>query len=241
MRIILAGPPKTGNVWVENILARVYGLHPQVPVPPYHFWGARDVVDLQRLVDDGGFADGAIFHQHYWPTEAFLALAAEIPCHLVSVVRHPYDTFVSLYFYIQNFTDAFRAVGASDVQIIGKPIDHPDVLDFLATGFRIHLLQANAWVQSGRSRVVRYEELHRDPVTAIRRLADGIQPVPGDRITDALVASDASRMRQQSVWLARHIRQGAVGDWRNHLSAPHLEIFRTVLADLVVALGYAVR
>lgn len=48
MRIIVAGPPKTGNIWVKHILAEVYGLKNLTPHP------RADAGQLKRFVDQGG-------------------------------------------------------------------------------------------------------------------------------------------------------------------------------------------
>ncbi len=62
MRIVIAGPPKAGNVWLKCILGTVYGLQPLGPqaVPE------RPRLDLfKEWIARGGFGDGTIFHQHY--------------------------------------------------------------------------------------------------------------------------------------------------------------------------------
>ncbi len=239
MRIILAGPPKTGNVWVENILATVYELKTIENPPSYDFWEKRDVNLLREFVQRGQFADNSIFHQHYWPTDQFLLLAATIPCHLITVIRDPYDTFVSLYHYIQNFADSFRAVNDPGVMVIGKPISHPSVLEFLRSSYKVHLQQANSWVQDGRSVVVRYEDLHHDAVATVRRVTQRLLSVSDEKIIQALSESTASKMRRRSHWMSLHVRSAKEGDWRHELGSEHLEIFRSHFAELVRGLGYS--
>src|SRR5215218_3117071 len=62
VRIIIAGPPKAGNVWLKCILGHIYDLRPltnrETPNRP-QFQLFKDWVEA------GGFPDGTVFHQHY--------------------------------------------------------------------------------------------------------------------------------------------------------------------------------
>ena len=62
VRIMIAGPPKAGNVWLKCILGHIYDLRPllkhETPQrPQFHL--------LKAWLEDGNFPDGTIFHQHY--------------------------------------------------------------------------------------------------------------------------------------------------------------------------------
>ena len=193
------------------------------------------------------FRDGTIFHQHYEYSDELRAAVAAVPAHLVTIVRDPYDMFVSAYFNLQ--TKAMVAPGRAaepkrrppgHEMIVGKPLDHPDVLAYLADGFRRYLVMANDWMHRGRSTVVRYEQMHHDPVGELSRATDQIQPVDVEQIRGALDSCSAARMRQMDPNKAWRIRVAAVGDWRNHLTASHLTIFADH-ADLIRSLGYEVR
>ncbi len=141
-----------------------------------------------------------------------------------------------MYYFVQNFPRYKCHV------IYGKPIDHPDVLDFIGRvkgGFGIHLLAAVKWVESGRSEVVRYEDLHADAHESLRKLSQAIQPVDGESIRQAIQVCSVQNMRKKSNTLKRHIRKATVGDWRNHLTEAHLDVFR-VHADMIERIGYPV-
>lgn len=233
---MLAGPPKTGNVWVKHMLLSIYGLKrlPKEAEP------TETVESFRNFVDAGLFEEGSIFHQHFRYSAELCDLADAVPCHLVTVIRNPYDTFVSFYHYIQRFSDIFSAADTTDAKVIGKPIDDPDVLELLKGTFGYHLVLANEWVNSGRSNIVRYEALHADPQREIRQLTDKIEPVADARIAAAIRNTQADKMRKRNDFLAKHIRSASVDDWKNHLSEPHLEVFRTHHAGLVQGLGYEV-
>ncbi len=236
IRIIVAGPPKTGNVWIKHILAELYGLHIISPEP------GAEVEELQSFLQNGQFPPDSIFQQHYWPTEEFLSLVAAEQIHLVTVLRNPYDAFVSLYHFVQNFPENFPP-GHELHPLRKNLIDDPEIFAFIARvqkGFGIHLQLAYEWLASERSQIVRYEDLQLDPFPEVARLASRIAPVEEAAIRAAIEASSAEKMRKRSNRLSRHIRKAKVGDWKNHLSEEHLQVFRANHADLIEKLGYEV-
>lgn len=239
MRIVINGPPKQGHRWLKCLLADVYDLKvlggtqtPETRPDAFAAW-----------VEAGGFADGTIFHQHAKFSRRLAREMAAAPAHLIAVIRDPYDTFVSLYFWAQDRA-AHGELGERERprnSILDKPLDHPDVVAFLAEGYGQYVAQANEWLHSGRAEVVRYEDLHRDPIATLRRVTDRIEPVAEERITRAVEACRAENMRQKSAKFARHVRSATVGDSAQHLTAAHLAVFRDRYGDLVRSLGYPVR
>lgn len=251
MRIVIAGPPKTGNVWLKCLLATAYGLRSLGPakVP------ARPELPLFRAwVERGGFADDAVFHQHY-DYSAELADAIEaVPARIVTIIRDPYDTFVSSYFTLQKYVAGNDGQGGGSAQVVGeregrrraalkgKSLDDPEILEHLrGGGFRNNMLKAHGWLASGRGVVVRYEDLHADPAATLGRLAETLGPLPAERIAQAIESCSADTIRQQGGRRSGHVRAATVGDSRNRLSEEQLAVFREQHADLIRALGYEVR
>lgn len=239
MRIVVNGPPKQGHRWLKCLLANVYDL--RVLGGELRPESRPDA--LAAWIEAGGFADGTIFHHHAKFSRRLVRVLEAAPARLVTVVRDPYDTFVSLYYWAQDRA-AHGEAGDRDRPrnaLVGKPLDDPGVLAFLADGFDQNLFQANEWLHSGRAIVVRYEDLHRDPVAALHRVTDQIGPPPEEAIVRAVEFCRAENMRARSAKLARHVRSATVGDSKQHLSDPHLAIFRDRYRDLVRSLGYPVR
>jgi hypothetical protein len=238
VRIIIAGPPKAGNVWLKCLLGTIYDLRPltQKETP------ARPRTDLFRdWAAAGNFADGTIFHQHYAYEPALCDAIEALPAHAVTIVRDPYDTFVSSYHTIQQYEGEEGRKGRR-AQITGPALDSDEVYAFLRNGgFRGNMRRAQAWIASGRSHVVRYEDLHRDPVAALTRLTDAIRPAPAARIAAAIDYCSAENMRKRDNPRKPHVRSAKVGDSRQSLNDTHLAIFRDLHADLIRALGYEVR
>jgi hypothetical protein len=232
-----------GNKWLKCLLGTIYDLD----------WLRGDDTpatsprQFQQWVAEGKFVDGAIFHQHCRYTPRLCDVIDRAPAHLVTIVRDPYDAFVSLYYWLQSRAAADEAKGkvrpkerARD-RLIGKPLDDPDVLAFLTDGYGEHLRRADEWIHCGRAIVVRYEALHRDPMSELKQATDQIAPVEAERIERAIETCRADNMRKMKPKMAMHIRSATVGDSREKLSEPHLAIFRDKYADLVRALGYEVR
>ncbi len=239
MRIVVSSPPKSGNHWIKCLLGRIYELRwiggskkPTIHPDEFLEWVAQ-----------GKFPDGTIFHQHCRFSKELCDVIDDVPAHHVTIVRDPYDVFVSLYYWMQE--RAARGTGMDKDRprnsVAGKPLDHPDVLAYLDDEFGVNIARANDWVHSGRALVVRYEELHRDPVGELKRVTDRIDPVSTERIEEAIEYCRAENMRQRNQKKAWHVRSAKVGDSRERLGEAHLAVFREQHADLIRSLGYEVR
>lgn len=239
MRIVIAGPPKAGNVWLKCILGNLYDLRPLSPKET----PARPQLPLfAAWAEAGGFGDGTIFHQHYDYSDELADAFAAAGAQTVTIIRDPYDTFVSSYFTIQQHADDdLRQNRRTDV-LLNKPLDHPDVLRYLQEGgFRNNMLRAKEWIESGRTTVVRYEGLHGDPVAELSRVAAELGDVPTEKIEHAVEVCSAENMRKMGGGKSKHVRAAKVGDSRERLNDEHLAIFRDQHGDLIRSLGYEVR
>jgi hypothetical protein len=239
MRIVISSAPKAGNKWLKCLLGSIYELEWLLGERTGRAAGGR----FRDRFAAGGFPDGSIMHQHRRYSERLVDAIEAMPAHPVTIVRNPYDLFVSYYFWAQEKAadnERKERQRPRDV-LVGRPIDHPEALTFLDEEFGHVLILSTGWLQSGRATVVRYEELHADPVGALTRVTNQIQSVERERIEQALEHCSVENMRQMSTNLARHVRKGVVGDSHNHLTDAHLAIFRARHADAIRALGYEVR
>jgi hypothetical protein len=236
MRILIVGSQKSGNVWLMCLLAHAHDLRilvdgekPQRPpgLGTFHEWLAR-----------GGFPDGTIFHHHYRYSPELADAISNVPAHIVTIVRDPYDAFVSYYYAVQ------RRVGRGFERdaLIGKPLDHPDVLQYLRDGsYRQTLKLPRGWITSRRTPVIRYEDLHQDPIGALARLNQHLGSVSQEKLERVVRACSAENMREMEFVRPGHIRAAKVGDSRDQLDESHLAIFRDHYAKLIRSLGYEVR
>jgi hypothetical protein len=243
MRIVISSPPKMGNKWLKCLLSRVYDLQ----------WIIGDdspdtnIAEFGKWVEEGRFPENTIFHQHCKYKPALCDIIDEVPAHLVTIVRDPYDAFVSMYHWIQTRTEYDRERGRVRPKerprnaMYNKAIDDPVILDFLAGGYGENIRRAQEWVSSGRAIVVRYEDLHRDAAEALTRVTNIIEPVDAARIQQAVESCSADNMRNMSKRMSKHVRAAKVGDSRDKLGDAHLQIFREQYGDVLTSLGYEVR
>lgn len=239
VRIVIAGPPKAGNVWLKCILSHIYDLRPltnrETPQrPQFHLF--------KQWVEEGNFPDGTIFHQHYDYNPELVDLIDAESAHVVTIIRDPYDGFVSSYFTIQNHQEDGRRGGRRTDVMAGKSLDDPEVVAYLRNGgFRNNMRRAKEWLESGRTMIVRYERLHTDPIDELRAVTNRVQPVPDERIAAAVEACSAENMRTMGGERSKHVRAAKVGDSHEKLNDEHLAVFREKHADVIRSLGYEVR
>jgi hypothetical protein len=243
MRIVISSPPKMGNKWIKCLLSRVYDLQWIIGEDSPD----TNIEQFDLFVSEGRFPDNTIFHQHCKYKPKICDVIDEIPAHLVTIVRDPYDAFVSMYHWIQTRTDYDRQRGRVRKKerprdaMVGKAIDDPLILEYLADGYGQQIQRAHEWVHSGRAIVVRYEDLHRDPLSALTQVTNQIEPVDAARIEQAIEACSVDNMRKMSKRMSQHVRAAKVGDSRDTLEEAHLKIFRDKYGELLTSLGYEVR
>jgi len=239
VRIVIAVPPKTGNMWLKCLLGCAYGLR---WLRAFETPASADLPALRGWLADGRFPDGTIFHQHYdFASEIADALEA-VPAHLVTIIRDPYDAFVSTYFTLQQHAAESNQKGRKLTELMGKPLGDPIVIEFLRRGgYRNNLQKARDWASSGRAVVLRYEDLSQDPLAALRRATAQIAPVGDESLETAIDYCRADRMRQRTKGGSKHVRTATVGDSIRQLSPEHLDAFREAYADIIAELGYPVR
>ena len=226
-------------MWLKCLLGRAYGLtwlrHFETPE-------RADLPALTTWLAANRFPDGTIFHQHYdYAPEVADALDA-VPAHLVTIVRDPYDAFVSTYYTLQQHSSENNQKGRKFTELMGKPLNDPVVIEFLRQGgYRNNLEKARAWANSGRAVVLRYESLIQDPLAELRRATELIAPIDVESLETAIDYCRADRMRERTKGGSKHVRTATVGDSERQLTADHFEAFREAYAEIIAELGYPVR
>ena len=193
----MAGPPKTGNVWLEKLLSLAFDLEWIRQAPSYTiFWSRHDLSGLEAFIAEGGFRPSSICHQHFWSSRGALLDCTQPWYRARPTLRDPYNKFVSWYFYIQNFADAFIASGDPGCRAIGKAIDHDDVLELLAGEFGSLLDHGIAWLER-QDLIVRYEALHGDPATVLADACAHLNMPFATTVERAIEGAQADVMRRE--------------------------------------------
>lgn len=233
MKLLIAGTPKTGNVWLENLLSHLYEL------PIVDMSGTSLTEIPPRRLSEARF----VAHQHYSCSPELLAWGRQEDVRFLTLLRHPGDVFVSFYYYLNTFSPILEAQGWSRSRsaraLVGERIDSPQVLHFLESHFLPVILQKSlGWLLSGEALCVRYEDLRQEGFATLESLTDQIQPVPRERIELALQRSRIEVMREKDGFLKLHCRNGGTGQWQHELQEAHFEVFRKSWADQLALLGY---
>lgn len=217
LRIMVVGTPKTGNTWMKHLLSAIY----ELPQEPLKVTFRPD--DMESL------GKRWIGQQHYYPLPRLLRWVEENGVVLVTTVRHPGDTFLSLYHYTLNFGDqprhdmALLEAAKQDGEELGA-----NVARYVRDRFFCYLNISIAWLQTRQSCIVRYEDLWRDPLQTLSALTAHIAPVSQERVERAIKRSDIRVLRKKRGHDPRFFREGAVGRWRHLLPPAVVEIFAGV-------------
>lgn len=216
LRIMIVSTPKTGNTWIKALLAEIYNL------PVVRVGMMFDPAEIESL------GPRWITHQHYGARADVIDCGRRNSIIFVTTVRHPGDALVSKFHHVRNFAHerVFADVDRSPIMLRDGDTIGEHTASYVMDGFSTSLNVSLGWIRSGKSHVVHYEDLKRDPVGTLEGLTGSIHRVPLDRIERAVEACSIERMREKSRAGRKFFRQGTVGGWRSELPQEVLDIFR---------------
>ena len=243
-RILIAATEKTGNTWLKYLLSHIY----ELPTP----YISQDFSEAEA----DSLGNRWVTHQHFLPERPLLDWAAKTQAHLVTMIRHPADILVSLYHYCCNYRRSLQGRPRRSRwrwrQTRQRDRKLPDLPHHVVDGELLRILQERimcdvnisvSWIRSGRSSVVRYEDLRIEPLQTLSTLAESIAPVSRDRVEQAIEACDIKVLRDNYAIDSRFFRRALIGEWRSVLPTHVLrrfaeeEPFRSQLSFL----GYKVK
>jgi hypothetical protein len=216
-RILIAATEKTGNTWLKLLLSQIYDL----PTP----YISQDFSEAEA----DSLGNRWVTHQHFLPERPLLAWAAATQTHLVTMIRHPADTLVSLYHYCCNYADHYKDDAAITRALAADMNERQATAELphhVVDGELIRTLQERimcdlnisiSWIHSGRSTLVRYEDLRAEPLTTLSSLTASITSSSRDRIEEAIEACDIEVLRNSSATDSRFFRRALIGEWRTVL------------------------
>lgn len=240
MRVLIASPRKSGGAHLRCLLAAAYGLNVA---------GSRDAPALVAGSDSDAVAawlaelpEGIVTATDYAFGGELATAAARHDVTLVSIVRHPFDLFLSNYEVAQQRA-ARKKNTPEDItfwnQFVGLALDDPRMLAYASEGFREEVDWLLGWQASGEA-TVRFEALSADPTTALL----GLEP-DFAAITPELASRAVEICPPESLFVSRPFRGRRMGDlpagaWRERLPTALLDVLRECHADAAEALGYEV-
>jgi hypothetical protein len=224
-RILIAATEKTGNTWLKYLLAHIY----ELPTP----YISQDFSEAEA----DSLGNRWVTHQHFLPERPLLDWAAKTRAHLVTMIRHPADILVSLYHYCCNYADHYKDdPGISAALVADAPArrETAGLPHHVVDGELLRILQERimcdinisvSWIHSGRSSVVRYEDLRVEPLQTLSALGESIAPVPRNRVEKAIEACDIKVLRDNYAIDSRFFRRAVIGEWRTALPTHVLRRF----------------
>jgi hypothetical protein len=216
LKIMIVSTPKTGNTWLKRQLAHIYDL-------PIVRTGIRfDPAELD------GLGQRWITHQHYVARSDVREYGRRHGVIFVTTIRHPCDTLVSKFHHARNFGHRLAWADIDRSPILLRDGDTPGkhTASYVIDGFSTLLDISIGWMRCEESRIVRYEDLKRDPVATLEELTAAIYPVRRKRIETAVQACSINRMRETWQASQKFFREGKVGGWRAELPEQITELFR---------------
>ena len=178
-RILIASTPKTGNTWLAHLMADIYGL--PIRELPLEF----TLEQLERL------GPRWVMIQHALPKSSLLNWLRHNNVHILTTLRHPCDTLVSLLHYatglalMPEMEPVLAQAMAGDWGKYG-----PNITAFVRGYFKEYVSLSAQWLWLTDSIGVRYEDLWRDPVGVVQAVTQRIREVPLDRIERSVERCD---------------------------------------------------
>jgi hypothetical protein len=247
--------PKSGRTWLMVLLSRLfqtkYGLPEtvtiggkglrslNVPVPAFLFTHGRFINDMRPVVGEAS---------PYFPKR------------LIFLARHPADTAVSYYHHVRNRLDPMKR----EKKRLPQNLSDVSMFEFLENpswGLPGIISYLNAWAaalsQHPHHLLVRYEDLHRDPKSQLRRIAEFIGESFEECAYDEAIRFASFEQLQQkereNFFGTRRlqprdpgnpdsfkVRRGKIGGYRDDLDADQVAWVEQQVADqLDPVFGYA--
>lgn len=228
-RIAVMSTPRVGNAWLRTILNKFLGAETAA------FHHPRDI-PWEEL--SGGF----VMQLHWPPTDELVAKLRDNRFSIVTLARHPADVLLSILQYSQRAAETHRWLGGSggdEAVLRGADPSTEAFRSYVRSQRARDLLSLSpTWSAVEGCRLVRYEDLVRDPLEHIEALGASFGLAPSHR---AAIAVSASGVRSAHSSGASHSRQGRPGSWRNLLSADVAREIATVHHEALALGAYDVQ
>jgi len=224
--IFIVGYPKSGNTWMQNLLAGlVYGLDPEyMPVDLFdHF-----VPDVHQLHYYRRFGTPMHFKSHSLPHPEYRRV--------IYLLRDGRDVMVSFFHHLSAFPHDGE-IEFADMVRTGR--------NLFPSKWHEHV---NAWQSNpynAEIMILKYEDLLADPVKQLARVCQFLAINRSISLIESVVEkSSFARMRAKEErnpppWKDKLlVRRGIVGSYKDEMPKPVLDLFLADAADTLRACDY---
>ncbi|XP_060068297.1 sulfotransferase 1A1-like [Ylistrum balloti] len=242
--ILICNFPKTGTNWVYEIVCMLLQGHSSY-LKDLKTIGMLEIIDLSTLTD---MASPRVLSTHV-PFRLLPTQHLAKGCKIIHVTRNPKDTMVSVYNHYKIDSRLRHPSTSEEVEFPGTwenfLKDQMENKHNIYDGF---FKYEKDWETAKRTKAVTsvhtlfYEDLHKAPVTEIKRLAEYLE-VPADEelLKDVADKCSFKKLREAAVSIKTGnvpvteggikflFRKGMVGDWKNWFTVSQNEQFNELL------------
>jgi hypothetical protein len=241
--VFIVSFPKSGTTWMQQIvkLLRSDGQPDDVTVDRAIPW--LEVIDsdfgkLNKYTPDMATSSDVLspraFKSHLPYEWVPGGVPHTTPAKYIYVMRNPKDTCVSGWYHLNNMSQHSKSKVPWDKHV-ARLLEPP------YAGWYNHVLGWWKHRDSPNILCIKYEDMKRDPLTAICTVANfiGIENVTDRLLQDVVTHSSFSSMKKSSAsnydWMVGHqkafaqgnlfIRKGEIGGWKDHFSEEQSKCF----------------
>lgn len=236
--LFVAGMPKSGSTWLENMISAYPGyatvLPPHATIDELRGRPGH-VYDLPTGAFDA-FRESLVLAKMHCPgTPGNVAVLAEANIPAVILYRDPRDVAVSYFHYVRQTPWHLDWPVLKDAEV-GQAIDY-----FIEK----RLPEFATWMRSWRdnrnpdtSLMFSYEEMLADPRSAMLRVFSlyGLECSP--ETVDRIVEENRFGSAKVAGANGSFFRKGVEGDWKNHFDENRAKAFRMAAGGLLEEFGY---
>lgn len=233
MKIVIVSPPKSGAQCLRCLVATAYGLR------------AVDARDAPTTCDPGdilnwlqALPENCVTHTNLPFDPALTDASSDHGATFITIVRHPFDLFVTEREVLINRKQRANRRSRMDVDPIDERSPRPDVdrQDPLIA-FAGALKSLLDWTR-GATVVLRYEDILERPESTLAAVSRHIGPLDLDQIAHAVKLCPSEQRIFSGGNRGARMAEIAPGSWRTDIDPATLNELQRRFALSVVDLGY---
>ena len=246
-KVLIAGYPKSGNTWIVYLLSYILGAkYIELDQPdgfkPTH---QKEILELieGNLPHESDYDAVCKTHKRY--NYSSDTLSVDSFDKVIHIVRDPRDIAVSYYFY--TYYNAPIDQGKPEAVLSQKSWIRRKYY-WKKTVYRVAYqwpLHCMCWRTFEGSVLLRYEDLHKDCLSALRKICDYLE-YDGDPglLQKAMEQFTFERLsggrKQGQEYSSGFFRKGIIGDYKNHFSWVDTRIMKRYAGKEMQDLGYEI-